>query len=41
MTMNIAKTLTALAATAITTVAFAAVTFDSASGNGFVGKGDV
>lgn len=32
MIMNIAKTLTALAATAITTVAFAAVTFDPASG---------
>lgn len=39
--MKYAKTLMAFAAAAVATVAMAAVTYDPASGTGFVGKGDV
>lgn len=39
--MKSAKTLVALAAATLATVAIAAVTFDPVTGTGFVGKGDV
>lgn len=39
--MKISKTLLAIAAAATATAALAAVTFNAASGTGFVGKGDV
>jgi hypothetical protein len=39
--MKFAKPLAALAAAAFTTAVMAAVTFDPATGTGFVGKGDV
>lgn len=39
--MKYAKSLVAFAAAAVATAALAAVTFDSATGMGFVGKGDV